>query len=260
MRQKGARARCKTVLEAVGGVLVLGAAWWALARLVHGGFIPAPDSVLFRLLVISPGALAGHAGASLARVVAALGLSLILAVPAGMGIGRSPTLDRFLAPVLYLLYPVPKIALLPLVMLLFGLGDPSKVVIIFLVLFFQVLIAVRDATRAIPPQYLLSLRSLGGTGRHAVRHVLLPALIPPILSSLRIGTGTALAVLFFSETFGTSTGLGYYVMESWMRMSYVDMFAGILCLGLLGLALILAIDLVQRHACRWQAGDSLFPS
>jgi NitT/TauT family transport system permease protein len=240
------------ILGAFGGLAVLAAAWWALARLVPGGFIPAPGAVLSRLLIVSPGALAAHAGASLARVAAALILSLILAVPAGMAIGRSPRLDRILSPVLYVLYPVPKIALLPILMLLFGLGDPSKVVIIFLVLFFQVLIAVRDASRAIPPQFLLSLRSLGGTSRHAVRHVLLPALIPAILSSLRIGTGTALAVLFFSETFGTTTGLGYYVMESWMRMSYVDMFAGILCLGLLGLAIILAIDLVQRRVCRWQ--------
>jgi NitT/TauT family transport system permease protein len=62
-----------------------------------------------------------------------------------------------------------------------------------------------------------------------------------------------LAVLFFSETFGTSVGLGWFVMESWMRMSYVDMFAGIFCLGLLGLAIFLGIDWLQRRLCRWQA-------
>ena len=145
-------------------------------------------------------------------------------------------------------------------MLLFGLGDSSKIVIVFLVLFFQVLVAVRDASREVPPQYLLSLRSLGGTRRHSARYVLAPALVPAVLSSLRIGTGTALAVLFFSETFGTSVGLGWFVMESWMRMSYVDMFAGILCLALLGLAMFLAIDIVHRRACRWQAGDAPSPA
>ena len=144
-------------------------------------------------------------------------------------------------------------------MLIFGLGDSSKIVIVFLVLFFQVLLAVRDASREVPPQYLLSLRSLGGSRRHAARYVLAPALLPAVLSSLRIGTGTALAVLFFSETFGTSVGLGWYVMESWMRMSYVDMFAGILCLALLGLAMFLAIDFVHRRTCRWQAADTAAP-
>jgi ABC-type nitrate/sulfonate/bicarbonate transport system permease component len=82
--------------------------------------------------------------------------------------------------------------------------------------------------------------------------VLLPALMPALLSSLRIGTGTALAVLFFAETFGTTHGLGWFVMESWMRMSSIDMFAGILCLALVGLGLFLGIDAVQKKLCRWQ--------
>ena len=182
--------------------------------------------------------------------------TLVTAVPAGVAIGRSRRLDRVLSPVLYVLYPVPKIALLPILMLLFGLGDSSKVVIVFLVLFFQVLVAVRDAAREVPRPFLLSLRSLGGTRRHAIRYVFAPALVPALLSSLRVGTGTALAVLFFSETFGTSVGLGWFVMESWMRMSYVDMFAGILCLGLVGLAAFLVIDALHRRLCRWQAGSA----
>jgi NitT/TauT family transport system permease protein len=129
-------------------------------------------------------------------------------------------------------------------------------VIVFLVLFFQVLVAVRDAAREVPLPFLISLRSLGGTRRHALRYVLAPALVPALLSSLRVGTGTALAVLFFSETFGTSLGLGWFVMESWMRMSYVDMFTGIFCLGLLGLAIFLLIDVLHHRLCRWQAGSA----
>jgi NitT/TauT family transport system permease protein len=180
-------------------------------------------------------------------------LTLLTAVPAGVAIGRWKSLDRILSPVLYVLYPVPKIALLPVLMLLFGLGDSSKVVIVFLVLFFQVLVSVRDAAREVPLPFLISLRSLGGTRWHALRYVLAPALMPALLSSLRVGTGTALAVLFF---FGTSVGLGWFVMESWMRMSYVDMFAGILCLGLAGLATFLLIDLLHHRLCRWQAGSA----
>jgi NitT/TauT family transport system permease protein len=137
-------------------------------------------------------------------------------------------------------------------MLLFGLGNISKVVIVFLVLFFQVLVAVRDAARDVPAQFMVSLRSLGATRWQVTRYAILPALLPSLLSSLRIGTGTALAVLFFAETFGTSRGLGWFVMESWMRMSYLDMFTGILCLGLVGLAIFLGIDRLQARLCRWQ--------
>ncbi len=234
------------------GLAGLAVLWWALAVLVPGGFIPGPDTVVLRFLVLFPRALAAHSAASLGRVAAALALSLLTAVPAGIAIGRSPVLGRLLSPILYVLYPVPKIALLPVLLLLFGLGDPSKVLIVYLVLFFQVLVSVRDAAREVPPQFLLSLRSLGGTRRDAARYVLIPALVPPLLSSLRVGTGTGLAVLFFSETFGTNLGLGWFVMESWMRMSYVDMFAGIFCLGLLGLTIFLGIDLLQRRFCRWR--------
>ena len=242
-----------------GGLALLVAAWWVTARVIPGGFIPAPGVVFLRFLVLLPGSLAAHSAASLGRVAAALALSLLTAVPAGIAIGRSRAADRVLSPILYVLYPVPKIALLPVLMLIFGLGDSSKVVIVFLVLFFQVLVTVRDASREVPPQYFLSLWSLGGTRWHAARYVLAPALLPAALSSLRVGTGTALAVLFFSETFGTSVGLGWFVMESWMRMSYVDMFAGIVCLALLGLAMFLAIDFVHRRACRWQARDPSSP-
>ncbi len=250
------RALFGRVLGFLGGFAALGLAWWACSRLVPGGFVPAPGPSLARFLTLLPGALALHAAASLGRVGAALALSLMTAVPAGIVIGRRRLLDRLLAPLIYVLYPVPKIALLPVLMLIFGLGDSSKILIVFLVLFFQVLVSVRDAARDVPVQFLVSLRSLGGTRAQAVRYVLLPYLAPALLSSLRIGAGTALAVLFFSETFGTNVGLGWFVMESWMRLSYLDMAAGILCLGSAGLVIFLAIDFLHRWLCRWQPGSA----
>ncbi len=244
------------ILPACLGFAVLLGMWWVLALAVPGGFIPAPDAVIGRFLARLP-VLLLHAAASLGRVLVALAFALLTAVPAGVAIGRSPRADRFLSPVAYLLYPVPKIALLPVLMLLFGLGNLPKVLIVFLVLFFQVLVSMRDASRDVAIEYLVSLRSLGATRRQAVRYVFLPALLPALFSSLRVGVGTALAVLFFSETFGTSAGLGWFVMESWMRVSYVDMFAGILCLGLLGLGIFLGIDGLHRRLCRWQGAPSL---
>ncbi len=234
------------------GLVGLFGVWWALSLCIPGGFVPDPLSVTVRFALLAPKVLWLHTLASLGRVMAAMAVALLTAVPAGVALGRIRFLDRLFSPVAYALYPVPKIALLPVVMLLFGLGNLSKAVVVFIVLFFQVLVSVRDGAREIPPQYVLSLRSLGAGRGQTFRYVVWPALLPGLLSSLRIGTGTALAVLFFAETFGTSLGLGWFVMESWMRMSYVDMFAGILCLGLLGLGLFLAIDLLQRKLCRWQ--------
>jgi NitT/TauT family transport system permease protein len=183
----------------------------------------------------------------------AMAIALATALPAGIALGRSRRYDAAFAPVIYLLYPVPKIALLPIVMLLFGIGNGARVAIVALILFFQILVSTRDAARNVAAQYLLSLRSLGASRRHTLQFVIVPAILPELLSSLRIGTGTALAVLFFSETFGTRLGLGYFVMESWMRLSYVDMFAGVLCLGLCGFLLFIGIDALERRLCRWES-------
>jgi NitT/TauT family transport system permease protein len=234
------------------GLCALVPVWWAASLLSGGIIIPDPPTVLLRFLVLVPTVMWRHGLASLARIVAGLFLALATAVPAGVAIGRSRALDRAISPLAYLLYPVPKIALLPVIMLLFGLTDLSKVAVVFLVLFFQLLIASRDAVKGIPDQYLVSLRSLGAGRLQIMRYVIWPALLPQLLSGLRVGAGTALAVLFFAETFGTRAGLGYFVMESWMRVAYPDMYAGILGLGVLGLAIFKSIDAVQNRACRWQ--------
>lgn len=251
------RYKVKWNLSGIGVLLGLVPAWWLLSYATGGVVVPSPLAVARRFVEIAPRLLGVHAVASLARVGVGMAAALAAAVPLGLAMGRSRALDRALSPATYLLYPVPKIALLPVVMVLFGLADASKVAIVFLVLFFQVLVSVRDAARDIPGQYYLSLRSLGAGRLHAARLVTWPAVLPQLLTALRVGTGTALAVLFFAETFGTRQGLGYFVVESWMRIAYPDMYAGIAALGLVGLALFLLIDALQRRACRWQgsAGD-----
>lgn len=240
------------VISLAAAGLAIVAAWWVLALLLASPVLPAPPEVLARVAALGPGVLVRHAEASLLRVAAALLLAAAPAVPLGMIMGRVRRFDRVLAPVTYLLYPVPKIALLPIVFLLVGIGDPARVTIVALVLFFQILVAVRDAARSIPAAYLTSLASLGGNRRQAVRFVLLPAILPELLTAVRIGTGTALAVLFFAETFFTNHGLGTFIVESWMRVSYADMLAGIVAMGLLGLLLFALIDLTERRLCPWK--------
>jgi NitT/TauT family transport system permease protein len=147
---------------------------------------------------------------------------------------------------------VPKIALLPVVILLFGIGNVAKVLLVCLVLFFQILVAVRDGARAVESGYLLAIRSLGARPFHVFRYVIWPALLPRLLTALRIGSGTALAVLFFAETFFTRYGLGFYIVDAWTRLAYTQMFAGIVAIGLTGLLLFACIDVLERRYCGWQ--------
>ena len=166
--------------------------------------------------------------------------------------GWSGRVDRILAPVVYLTYPVPKIALLPIVMLLFGLGDASKTVMLFLILVFQVVVAVRDGIRAVPAEVFYPLASIGASFRVILWEVLLPASLPKFMTAIRVALATAISVLFFTETFGTQYGMGYFIMDAWLRVNYLEMYSGIVILSGMGLALFGAIDLAERHFCRWQ--------
>ena len=229
------------------------ACWWGVSALAAAPFLPSPPAVFARLAALAAeGSIWRHLLASLARVLAAVGSAFAAAVPLGIAAGRSRALDRLVTPVAYLLAPVPKIALLPVIMLLAGLGETSRVLVVFLVLFFQVLVAARDGSRAVPEAWYLSLVSLGARKRHLLRWVTWPAVLPSLFSALRVGIGTALAVLFFAETFGTRWGLGYFVVESWMRMAYPDLYAGVAVFGALGFVLTRLVDAASRRACRWQ--------
>lgn len=239
-------------LSGFAAALGLLAAWWGLSRVVGTPFLPSPVVVLARLAELAAGDLWPHALASLARVLAAVVSASALAVPLGIAAGRSRPLDRLVTPVTYLLAPVPKIALLPVILLLAGLGEASRVLVVFLVLFFQILVAARDGAQAVPEAWYLSLASLGARPRHLLRYVTWPAVLPSLFTALRVGIGTALAVLFFAETFGTRWGLGYFVVESWMRMAYPDLYAGVAAFGVLGLVLTRLADAAARRACRWR--------
>ena len=165
---------------------------------------------------------------------------------------RSRVLDGLFAPVLYLLYPIPKVVLLPILLVFLGLADAPKIALISITVFFQVLVAVRDAVRGLPQDQIDVVRALGASSADVLRLVIAPATLPAVLTSLRISTGTAIAVLFFAEAIAGSTGLGYFIMQSWALVSYARMFTGIIAMAVLGVALYAVIDLVERRVARWR--------
>jgi NitT/TauT family transport system permease protein len=227
-------------------------AWQLLTWLLRADVLPGPWAVIRAFIRAVPRGLGWHFLVSTWRVSASIALAMVLAVPAGLVLGQSRALDRFFAPIVYILYPIPKIVLLPVILLLLGIGDASKVFIIWLVLFFQILVVVRDQAGAIRPELIYSVRSLGAGRRALFRFVYLPATVPAALTALRVSVGTAIAVLFFAESFATSSGLGYYIInESWGRLAYPEMYAGVIAMSLLGLLLYFLIDRLERRLAPW---------
>jgi NitT/TauT family transport system permease protein len=193
-----------------------------------------------------------HIGASALRLIEGLLLSFLIAVPLGLLLSHSPRMNRIGSPLLYLAYPIPKLALLPLVMLVMHIGEAAKITMIVLILVFQVILTVRDAALHIPRENFHIMTSLGANRRQILRWVVLPAILPETLTALRIAVGTSASVLFFTETFGTDRGVGFYIIDAWMRLDYGHMALGIAALSLLGLALFFAIDRLEKHVCKWK--------
>jgi NitT/TauT family transport system permease protein len=222
--------------------------------LIDRAVLPAPGQVLRAFAAEIPQDLGRHMLVSGARVVSSILLGVALAVPAGLALGLSPAADRLAKPLVYLLYPIPKIVFLPVILLLLGIGNASKVLIIAMVLFFQVLVVVRDEAAGLRPELIASVRSLGAGRRAIFRYVYLPACLPAVLTALRVSIGTAIAVLFFAESFATTSGLGYYIIiETWGRLAYPEMYAGVVAMSLLGLLLYITVDRLQRRLCPWLA-------
>jgi NitT/TauT family transport system permease protein len=225
-------------------------AWQVVAMALRLEVLPAPVAVLTTFAAELPGRLGRHFLVSAGRVVASVLLAVATATPAGLILGQSQRLNRIFAPLIYLVYPIPKIVFLPIILLFLGIGDASKVFIIWLILFFQVLVVVRDDAGNLRPELIYSVRSLGAGRRALFRFVYLPATLPAVLTALRISVGTAVAVLFFAESFATQSGLGYYIIvETWSRLAYAEMYAGVVAMSLLGLGLYFVIDGLERRLC-----------
>ena len=245
----------KRILASFLGAVSLFCAWLILAEIVRLPIIPSPLRVVEKISEIFCGTIAVHGMYSLGRIIAGLLLAVGVGLPVGVLMGWSRRADRLLAPLVYLTYPVPKIALLPIVMLLFGLGDGSKTIMLFLILVFQVVIAVRDSIRAIPEEVFYPLASLGAGFRVILFEVLLPASLPKFMTAIRVAMATAISVLFFTETFGTQYGMGYFIMDAWLRVNYLEMYSGIVVLSAMGLFLFGVLDCAERYFCRWQGRE-----
>lgn len=231
-------------------IVILVICWYGFSFLINSPALPSPTTVFFALFSQVEEGLLEHFFISTYRVLYAISLALSLAVPVGL-LSHERAVDKLVAPFLYLLYPIPHIVLLPLIILIFGIGDLSKIVLIALIIFFQILVTTRDASRNVSEYYIYSLLSLGANRKDIYRHVIFPACLPKILTAMRISIGTSIAILFFAESFATTKGLGYIIMDAWSRADYAELYAGIVSMALLGFTLYIILERVEKRVCRW---------
>ncbi len=248
--------------------------WYILALFFEDYIIPNPFSVLayFFELIQTP-IFWEHALASLWRVSAALVLAFMFAFPLGMYMGYKKRFDAYISPIVFLTYPIPKIILLPVFLMLFGLGDLSRILLIALTIGYQILVVTRSAILSLDQKYIDSFKSLlplpssVGSGIHDTKamnlrekhyrtekliHLLIPAALPDAIMSLKVASGTSIAVLFMVESFANRKGFGFYIMDAFGRNDTEIMFSGIIAMSLMGVLLYEFCNLLERKFCSWK--------
>lgn len=240
------------ILYIILGFVLFNLMWLLLSELVQLKALPSPIAVYQDYEKAFKNNMLEHTFASLYRVFAGLTISLAIALIIGILMGSYKKINRLFAPLLYFTYPIPKLALLPVVMVLFGIGETSKIIIIVLIIVFQLIINIRDGIQNINREKFDVLTSLNASTFQKLRHITIPAVLPEIFSSLRVALGISMSALFFAEAYGTDKGLGFYITDSWMRIDYLQMYFGICALSLVGFLIFFSIDVLESIVCRWK--------
>ena len=227
--------------------------WYIAAFLIGKPILPYPHQAILALGENLFPEISLHFLASLARTLAAMAISLAIGLPLGIAVGQIPAMGQVFDPVISVLYPVPKIVFLPVIYLLAGINNLSKIVLISLILVMQILVFVRDAVRNVPEDIILATRALNAGRLGFFRFLYLPAAIPATFASLRVSTGTAIAILFITEQSATDWGLGYYIMvKTYQVLRYTEMYAGILAISILGAGLYLILSFLEKKLTAWK--------
>jgi ABC-type nitrate/sulfonate/bicarbonate transport system permease component len=216
-------------------------------------FFPAPSSICVELFaLIRTGELVIDLGWTLQRVAIGFCLGAVPAVALGLVMGLSPMLNAVFRPIVAAIYPVPKIALFPLIMLMFGLGETSKWVIIAIAVFFQVFFSTLAGVINIDRIYLDVARNFGASRWQAYRLIAMPAALPFIFTGCQLGIGMALIVVVVAEQFGTKVGLGYLIWRSWQVFEVRDMFVGLMVVAILGYSIQLVMGALESQVVGWK--------
>lgn len=232
--------------------------WWAVtsAGLIEPLFLPSPQAVLARgWQLLGEGymnaSLWQHLGASLGRIGLGLLAAVLTAVPLGIAIGRHRIVRGIFDPLIEFYRPIPPLAYLPLIVIWCGIGELSKVLLIYLAIFAPVAIATATGVRNVDPTKLRAAQSLGATQAQLIRHVILPSALPDILTGIRIGLGVGWSTLVAAELIAATEGLGFMVQSAAQFLVTDVVILGILVIALIAFALELGLRALQRKLVPW---------
>ncbi len=235
--------------------LVIIACWETASQLrwLPALFMPAPSEVVQALhSLLVDGKLVAHILASLKRIVAGWILGSFAGITVGFAMGIFVLARSVGLPIVSALFPIPKIALLPLFILWFGIGEPSKVATIALGVFFPTVVSAFSAVDNVPRNLIRMAQSFGLSTRMIVFKVILPGAMPGILAGFRISSSIALILVVAAEMIGADTGIGAFVLAAGNLMQIDQLIGGVVLLSLLGLGVSALLSAAEKIVLRWR--------
>jgi len=233
-------------------------AWWLVtaAGWIEPLFLPSPADILAKAWALltqgyMDASLWQHLGASLGRIGLALVAAALTAIPVGLAIGHNRVARGILDPLIEFYRPIPPLAYLPLIVIWCGIGELSKVLLIYLAIFAPIAIATATGVRTVDPAKLRAAQSLGATKAQLIRHVILPSALPDILTGIRIGLGVGWSTLVAAELIAATSGLGFMVQSAAQFLVTDVVVLGILLIALIAFALEMGLRALQRKLVPW---------
>ena len=231
------------------------ALWEVASRLalVSPRYFPAPTTIGWVLTDrLVEGDLGAQALVTLARLAAAFTLAAVPGVLLGLLMGVARPVRAAVEPYIAFIFPVPKITLLPFLLIILGVGEPAFVLTGATSAFFQIVISTLGGVQTLDPRLLEVGRNYGAHGARLFWKVILPAALPSIFTGLRLGLGLALVSLVAVEFIAAKSGLGHLVYRHWQMLSTPEMYAAFTLVGALGLALTRGLRALQGRILTWQ--------
>ena len=235
------------------GLLLL---WEVAARFgwIDVRFFPAPSKIFVTMLeLIQNGQLWIHLKASMYRLFWGFVWGGVPALLLGISMGLNRTLRSIMDPLVSATYPIPKSAILPLILLIFGLGEPSKVVMVASGLFFPILINTMAGVLEIQKIYFDVSKNFGADRYQVFMTVALPGAMPLIMTGVKLGVGMGLILISLAEMIGAKSGLGYMMWNAWEILSVETMYVGLLVIAALGVLFTVVLNEIERYLVPWKA-------
>jgi NitT/TauT family transport system permease protein len=230
------------------------ALWYAIhySGLVNPALVPTPHAVAVSFWELAGQRLPRDMWMSTQRVFLGVVLGIVLAVPVGFVLGWYREVRRFVDPLINFFRALPPIALIPLVIVYFGIEETAKVVILFYASFFAGVIVMYEGIAQISPIYVRVARTLGANDLEIFLRVIVPLTVPHMLTALRVALGVAWATLVASELIAAQQGLGSLIQNAAAFFQLEIIYVGIICIGFIALAMDLALRVVARRLVAWQ--------